>query len=381
MTSIGWVFKNFANSEKDAITRTNVGRYYKVTSFSPEDSKLISDALSNTNSKVYLSDNGGVLSINKTRNFKNGLTNQTDPDTSVSSIISLSPGNNKYVFSRPFGAWALYRKTENEMFLVYNPVPRKEVDIFVEARGSSGMQTFKTEIEAACKENGSTDPVCLCVDGSEDDQKFCMDDLMGKKPRQDYQRLSPQTYNAAEEICGCANTKCKKDHPFIIGHYRKKIPCPANVNFSVCNTSIDAGRDLKAGNVSIEQKCGVNTQNPPSAPPPAPAPAPAPAQAPAQAPAPTAPAPAPTAQRPTAPAKPTTAAPKPTTPIASPAPAAPAPKSNTMLYVIIGVVLLLIIIGIAVFFLMGKSTPSPSVPSAPSAPSVPSASRVFRRRN
>ena len=366
MTSVSWIFNNFLRGEKDVITPTNVGKYYKVTSFSPTDSKDISDALGSSSSKVYLSDFGGVVSINGTRNFKNGLTGQTAPDYSSGSIISMSAGNNKYVFSKPFGYWGLYRKTENEMYLVYNPVPRPEVDNLIQAKGDSGMQSFKTDIQTACKENGATDPICVCVDGPEDDRKFCMDDLMGVKPRQDYQRLSPSTYNAAEEICGCANTKCLKDHPFNLKHYRKKIPCPSTINFSVCNSTIDAGRDLKAGNVNIEQKCGVNTSSAPSptpsspspsptpsSPSPSPTPAPIPTPSPTPSPTPTpyspspSPSPAPTPSPIPTPSSPTPSSSTPSTPSQS------SPSSdNTMLYLIIGGVILLILVILIVVLLI-----------------------------
>ena len=157
MTSVAWIYNSFNGiNDPNSITKNTVGKYYKVTSFSAGDSKAISDALSSSNDSVYLSDNGGVVSINYTRNFKNNLTNTTQPNRSGNSKISLSPGNNKYVFSKPFGSWVLYRKTENEMFLLYNPVPRRETNL---ATANYGVKNVKEDIIRACKINKATDPV------------------------------------------------------------------------------------------------------------------------------------------------------------------------------------------------------------------------------
>jgi hypothetical protein len=389
MTSVSWIFNKFNKGKTD--TSYSIGKYFIVSTFSQSDSNTISSELDN-NTKIYLADSDGVLSIDGEKDFPNGLTKKQEPDsTTQGTLITMEKGDNKYAFSRPYGNWILHRKDKNNMFLLYNPLPRPESDAFIENKGTQEMKNIVLD---SCTQNKGKDPVCVCLDGPEDNEKFCMDNLLTLQTRKDYQRLDNRSYGETEKVCGCANTKCIKTHPLNQKHFRKEgtiNKCPDSINIAVCNTSISAGRDFKAGDVNVAQSCGQSSPAPPpaaSAPdvstPSAPASSPPPPSAPAAPQKPslstvsipkTTPA-APVAKQPVSlPAK------QPVAPVSKQPPAKPA--SNTKLYLIIGgIVFLLILILVLVFAFSGDDAPPAVAPAAPPAvaPAAPPAVAQFLKR-
>jgi hypothetical protein len=370
MTSVSWIFNKFNKGKTD--TSYSIGKYFIVSTFSQADSNTISSELDN-NTKIYLADSDGVLSIDGEKDFPNGLTKKQEPgSTTQGTLITMEKGDNKYAFSRPYGNWILHRKDRNNMFLLYNPLPRPESDAFIENKGTQEMKNIVLD---SCTQNKGKDPVCVCLDGPEDNEKFCMDNLLTLQTRKDYQRLDNRSYGETEKVCGCANTKCIKTHPLNQKHFRKEgtiNKCPDSINIAVCNTSISAGRDFKAGDVNVAQSCGQSSPAPPAAsdPPPS-APASSPPTPSATASAPVAPKPslstvsipkttpaAPVAKQPVSPP-----AKKPTVTPAAKQPAAK-PASNTKLYLIIGgIVFLLILILVLVFAFSGDDAPPAVAPA------------------
>jgi len=365
MTSVSWIFNKFNKGKTDS--SYSIGKYFIVSTFSQSDSNTISSAL-DINTKIYLADSDGVLSIDGEKDFPNGLTKKQEPgSTTQGTLISMEKGDNKYAFSRPYGNWILYRKDKNNMFLLYNPLPRPESDAFIENRGTQEMKDIVLD---SCTQNNGKDPVCVCLDGPEDNEKFCMDNLLTVQTRKDYQRLDNRSYGETEKVCGCANTKCIKTHPLNQKHFRKEgtiNKCPDSINIAVCNTSISAGRDFKAGDVNVAQSCGQSSP----APPPSSSPTPSATSTPSVPSATSTPSVPSAPPAPSAPPKPslsTISIPKTTsTPIPTPqvaqrvsGPSVPQkqPASNTKLYLIIGgIVFLLILILVLVFAFSGDDAP------------------------
>lgn len=246
-----WITNKFVNNDDS-------NKYITVTKFSQVDSGLISSALSDSNSKVYFADDGGVLSINKTKHFKNGLTNKSvPPDYSSTTIVTLPSGDNKYVFSKPNGEWVLYRKNNNEVSLLYNPIPRPE---WTKALIQNETKTFTNMIET-CSLVNAADPVCKCIDGRTEtpDTNFCMNDLLGNtQTRKAVKQMNDTAYGQLLDVCACSNGSCDRSHPFF-KEYRKSggsRSCDRPIMITVCNSSFNAGKDLKTGDVNIQQSCG-----------------------------------------------------------------------------------------------------------------------------
>ena len=356
MTSVSWIFNKFNKGKTDS--SYNIGKYFIVSTFSQSDSNTISSAL-DINTKIYLADSDGVLSIDGEKDFPNGLTKKQEPgSTTQGTLISMEKGDNKYAFSRPYGNWILYRKDKNNMFLLYNPLPRPESDAFIENRGTQEMKDIVLD---SCTQNNGKDPVCVCLDGPEDNEKFCMDNLLTVQTRKDYQRLDNRSYGETEKVCGCANTKCIKTHPLNQKHFRKEgtiNKCPDSINIAVCNTSISAGRDFKAGDVNVAQSCGQSSP----APPPSSSPTPSATSTPSVPSAPPAPSAPPKPSLSTVSIPKTTSTPIPTPQVAprvsGPSDPQKQPASNTKLYLIIGgIVFLLILILVLVFAFSGDDAP------------------------
>jgi hypothetical protein len=256
MTSVGWLLTRFSKPKgKD--------RYVTVRTFSQTDSNTISSALKSGSNKVYFGDDEGVISIDGNTNFKNGLTGISDPALSTllpNNIVNSDSVDDKYVFSKPNGKWILYCQNKDNLFLLQNPVPRPEWDICYK---NASNVTVQQTIQSCLKTDGK-DPVCKYLDGDneEPDDNFCMNDLLTPATRKVMKKGDRTGYANILSFCDCSK-KGYDTFPFI-KTYRTNTPCPSSLAFSVCNTSIDAGRDLKAGNVNIEQKCGANQTNAPS---------------------------------------------------------------------------------------------------------------------
>ena len=140
------------------------------------------------------------------------------------------------------------------------------------------------------------------ISGEEENAQFCMNNLFGNNTNRKYiKESSSNEYNSISSQCHCVNQECPNDHP-LTNALREIVRC-LGVNISVCNTTIDAGRDFKSQNIDIVQQCGINRKSKPSE---------------------------------------AEDAPK-------PSPQTPTSKSNTMMYITIAIVILLILTG--VFFM------------------------------
>jgi len=239
-------------------------KYIVITKFSPSDSKLISDALIDSNSSVYFSDKGSidVVTPTVTKTFGNPLTGYNRSNsTNIELKIKTIPSTQKYVFSKLLGFYVLYIASANNVSLRYNPMPRPEIVQFYKEDKSAA----KGLILNACMETNGLDPVCSCINRNEEttgsDTEFCMNELFGSDTvRKAIKKADRKNYDEIAGWCFCSNTKCQQDHPVVKYIIKEeKGECPKNLVITMCNSTINAGRDLKAQDINLQQNCGASS--------------------------------------------------------------------------------------------------------------------------
>jgi len=334
--------------------KRGANKYIVIKKFSPEDSKLISDALIDSKSSVYFSDSGSIDVVTETteKTFGNSLTGYKETNsTNIELKIKTIPSTQKYVFSRLLGLYVLYIASPREVTLRYNPVPRPEI-INLYKQSTANATVAKGLIMNACIDSNGLDPVCSCINRDEDDTgmdtEFCMNDLFGTPTvRRAIKKADRKAYDTISGVCFCTNSKCQPNHPVVEYIIKKeKGECPKNLVVTLCNSTINAGRDLKAQDINLQQNCG-SSQTTQTAPEPSPSPAPSPA--------PSQPVTGSTYTSDVPPSSTTTTTkPKTTTPTkVTQIQAPPKQKDNTM-YIIIAIALLIVII-VAYFMLKSPS--------------------------
>jgi len=265
--------------------RNNFGidRYLHVHVFTTDVSKSLIDAANGLNNSSLYFDDSGSLALrtfdNKLVRFTNDMTGR-DVEITMSNIVKVKHPGDKFVYSAGFGAWFLY--LDPIVGLYYNPIPRPE---YIAWFKQDPINAMNLAIDA-CIENGSADPVCSCLNRQTEslpDTEICMNEIFGNDPdlRKSIKHASKNAvgYNQLEEICGCANVACKKEHPFVLEYRRTGggHECGKDIKINICNTTFTAGGNISfAGDVQAQCENDRNPVpiEPPHVDPPTPAPVP-----------------------------------------------------------------------------------------------------------
>ena len=264
--SKSWITTRFTNPVNDSIT----GKYIQIKKFSQDDSMTILNALKNKDNSVYFQDTTGNIKVNSTQFINPLLSKPWDNTVSLSSYkISLNPESN-YIFSKPHGAWALYYKTNNILYMLYNPIPRPEWS--QKYINFNYTDDIYEETVKVCTDTKSEDPVCGCISlVSEGDTEFCMDQLFAGGDSRlrkiiKYNTINAGygvesgpgsgTWNSISNLCHCKNnTKCSNSHPFEKTHLINNR-CPENLQISICAANINAGGNItQTSPTSFNQSC------------------------------------------------------------------------------------------------------------------------------
>jgi hypothetical protein len=269
MTSTSFIATKFYNNE-------GIDKYFKLRTFSLEDSKLMSKALNSSFPlhNLYFNDSGVIFyeSDNKNENkvWGNLITGKKEY-VRVDPCEKAKIGQ-EYFFSSKNGNYILYKNMDGTYSLLYNTVPRSEFSRFYEAAPDAALSSAID----GCVATKGLDPVCSCINAEKTNEKdgkpeisFCMNDLFGGASARKAVKLSGsnrQGYDTISNICGCTNTKCNKNHPFqkVFRDPSGTHKCPdGNLTVTICNSSFNAGGNLNTGQVNLQQSCGSesNTVN------------------------------------------------------------------------------------------------------------------------
>jgi len=240
-------------------------KYIVIKKFSPTDSKLISDALIDSNSSVYFSDGGSIDIVTESteKSFGNPLTGYKEKNsTNIELKIKTIPSTQKYVFSKMLGFYLLYIESSTNITLRYNPVPRPEI-IALYKQNDNSAAIAKGLILNACLDSNGLDPVCSCINRNEDvtgvDTEFCMNDLFGSPTiRKAIKKADNKAYGDISGFCFCSNSKCLPTHSVVKNIILpEKKECPKDLIVTICNSTINAGKDLTAQDINLQQQCGA----------------------------------------------------------------------------------------------------------------------------
>jgi hypothetical protein len=299
-------------------------RFVKIFNFSDEQSTQLANGIYNKDGfKCFFNDSGAI--IVKKDNEPSVLDWKLPIALPSESRIEFPSGTNqvlakntsqKWFMSRSKGSWILYNNND-KFVLLYNPIARQEFADFYKSKPGEA----KGILVEYCQKTGLADNVCKCINyenkelnisGEDENAQFCMNNLFGNNTNRKYIKESNRNeYDSISSQCHCVNQECPNDHP-LTNALRDIVKC-LGVNISICNTTLDAGRDFKSQNIDIVQQCGINRNSKPSE----------------------------------DTSKPSEDTPKPSDD--TPKPSEDAPKSNSMMYIIIAIVILLILAG--VFFM------------------------------
>jgi hypothetical protein len=255
--SVDFIINKFKNN-------TGPNRYITIYNFNSSDNQLLLEALKSGNYKVYFNDDG-VIEIKKgaetIKKFKNSVTGNNSIDITTSNQVKMKDYTQKYVFSRPWGAYLLYIDNQ-KIKILYNPIPRELANTVT----SANRKSYNDYIIDVCFDTDKLDPVCYCIHRDNDEHKddpnsteFCMDNLLGPE----LNKLAKRNQGAGGYIgpqCHCYNPRCDESHPYRVNAIIKLSPpgitaCPTSKNITICNASFDAGQ-IETGDVSVQQKCG-----------------------------------------------------------------------------------------------------------------------------
>lgn len=203
---------------------------------------------------LYFNEWGSVLLYNggtKIIDFKNPLVTSSSHENVIidSNLVEEKTDNQKY-FMCAGSNWVLYYDDTDEKFKVlYNYISSKGFAQYFKASRNSALSNLNEYCRTIPNEK-----LCTCFNFTGND--FCMRDLLGTETtRSTLERVDTVGYNSIKTKCHCLNSNCPLDEP-IMDIYKTDVnECPSVIQITLCNSTINAGRDLSAGGINVAQNC------------------------------------------------------------------------------------------------------------------------------
>ena len=282
-------------------------KFFVVKKLNSTQSTLLSSIIDNnirgnTDQGIILFDpNGNIAVLNVTDNQVSNIIPNPLGDQSNINDIGINVKNKKSfvdtnaagycndvnnIFSLPGLKWILHRDSSKEMYILYNPMHRKNVkDYYDSVKGinslgdgqmSNLIQQYSNAftvrpLSITNKETAVfSDPSCKCFS----DQYNCVNDYAGFF-------MNGNDKNVVAWNCTCGAPGCKEDlvdkTSSFLTSFVEKIQSSNNITncggkISICSMDIRAGGNVNLSSSQIDQSCGnqfpKTTEAPPKQPPP-----------------------------------------------------------------------------------------------------------------
>ena len=287
--------------------------FYVVKNYSESDSKEIERKIQNATDidpEIYILPSGSLI-IGKGdsgRMIQNPVSSpivsnreksgagmessyQLKRDKLFGGIPKYNKQDNNFFLSRDY-KWILYRKTEKDYKLLYNPLhfknfasmvspyslgdDNKPNPLFKLSSGELDRDKYKAQltdiqsniINPYCVLVKNSDPLCIC--SPNDEYKACIEEMFSGDISTFNKIPSVDVKNEVKKNCRCVNLKCKLNQDISVGAYNKAIDftsgvCSTTIQMVNCFIDIQSdGQTVNSG--TIQQKCdasmssGTNTQ-------------------------------------------------------------------------------------------------------------------------
>ena len=236
-------------SEEDPLEK-----YIKVMKINKDDLSDLILAFNNDDIDIFFDDLSGSIKIVNpiTDDVTIILNSLTRKNVSPNSSL-INRENDKIYYSTPTGKWILYHKDNENMYILYNPIPRQS---FISEYNRDNLKTTRilkqncklTEIEG---KDINLDPYCYCIN----DDNFCVHNIFRKDPSVlDYiKENNPVEYEKIVKSCHCISSSCPSQHQLLNTSMFNR--CNNTVGLNICGKSYNISPTQKLDEYDLIKTC------------------------------------------------------------------------------------------------------------------------------
>ena len=283
---------NRAGSNSSRWIKIKSSFFFIIKKLSASDAEIVSNVLDSTNGIIIFDENGNLevqdndnsvlLSVpnpilSKPLNIINSISVQNTKNFTSSSNPGYSASKNM-ICSVPGLKWILYRSGPKFVYILYNPMHRKNVKDYYEKVKSKGLygdssmrnliQNYSNSLNIVPRSSSVVatyaDPTCNCFNSLND----CVNEFTG-------QYTNDTDTNSIGWACSCSSAKCDpsndltdKDTSFLLP-FKKNAQELNNISncspqLTICKMDINAGGNVNFTDTKLSQSCGKKPNDTPT---------------------------------------------------------------------------------------------------------------------